>query len=141
MQNFFIVTFYVLPRHNKKNFLKFLDKYFETFVNNKSIVIMCCDFNRDGLCHSSMCQQIENIICTNGLHLLVSGKNRQTTISESSLDHLLTSFDKIFCAIETMNYDITDHFPVLLHWRQNLYQIKKIDFVHRSNKFLVVQNY
>ena len=133
VQKLFMITFYVPPTY-KRSFLEFFDKYLETFVDNSSKVIICGDFNIDRLCHSSIGKEFENIICTTGFHLLDSGSTRRTTILESNLDLFLTNFDKNCCAIETVQYDITDHFPVLLHWKQSPYQIKKIDFVHRIKK-------
>ena len=55
VQKLFIITFYVPSRYKERYFI-------EKFVDNRSKVIICGDFNIDSFCHSSMGQQFVNII-------------------------------------------------------------------------------
>ena len=70
------------------------------------------DFNIDQLPLTPIKKRFEDVISSNGINLMDSGINRETSTAKSSLDFFPTNIKKDQCIVNSISYDITDHYPV-----------------------------
>ena len=53
-----------------------------------------------------------------------SDTNKETSTTKTSLDIFLTNINKNQCVIESISYDITDHYPVVFRVTKNMIRHK-----------------
>ena len=111
-KNYTLITYYVPPGFNKNQFMTEFDSYLETMVDANQNLSICGDFNKDQLSLTPIKKRLEDVISSNGINLIDSGITRETPTTKSSLDLFLTIINKNQCIVNSISYDITDHYPV-----------------------------
>ena len=95
-------------------------------------LIICGDFNIDQLSLTPIKKRFEDVFSGNGINLMDSGITRETSTTKSSLDLILTNINKNQCIVNSISYDINDHYPVLFCLTKNVTKTKTIAFKRRS---------
>ena len=111
-KNYTLITYYVPPGFNKNQFLTEFDSYLETMMDANQNLIICGDFKIDQLSLTPIKKRFEDVISSNGIKLIDSGKTRETSTTKSSLYLFLRNINKNQCIVNSISYDITDHYPV-----------------------------
>ena len=88
------------------------DSYFESMVGANQNLIICGDFNIDQLSLTPITKRFEDVTSGNGINLMDSGITRETSTTKLSLDLFLTNINKDQCIVNSISYDITDHYLV-----------------------------
>ena len=70
------------------------------------------NFNIDQLSLIPFKKLFEVVIFSNGINLMDSGITREMSKTKSSLDLFQTDINKNQCIVNSISYDITDHYPV-----------------------------
>ena len=123
-ENYTLITYYVPPGFNKNQFLTEFDSYLETMVDANQNLIICGDFNIDQLSLTPIKKRFEDVISSNGINLMDSGITRETSTTKSSLDLFLTNINKNLCIVNSISYDITDHYPVFFSLTKSMIKPK-----------------
>ena len=123
-EKYTLITYYVPPGFKKNQFLTEFDNYLETMVDANQNLIICGDFNIDQLSLTPIKKKFEDVICSNGINLMDSGITRETSTTKSSLDLFLTNINKNQCIVNSIGYDITDHYPVFLSLTKSMIKPK-----------------
>lgn len=82
--------------------------------NPKFHIILCGDFNIDILESNLLSQQFLTIIDSFHLHINIFTPTRTTSVSQSCIDNIITSFNPTMSCSQIVNIDITDHDAQLL---------------------------
>ena len=107
-----LITYYVPPGFNKNQFLTEFYSYFETMVGANQNFIICGDFNIDQLSLTPIKERFEDFISSNGINLMDLGITRGTSTTKSSLNLILTNINKDQCIVNSISYDINNHYTV-----------------------------
>ena len=111
-ENYTLITYYVPPGFNKNQFFTEIESYLESMVDTNQNLIICGDFNIYQLSLTPIKTRFEDVISSNGINLMDSGITRETSTTKSSLDLFLTNINKNQCIVNSISYDITDHYPL-----------------------------
>ena len=90
-----------------------IDSYLETMVGVNPNLIVCGDFNIDQLSVTPIKKRFKDVISSNGMNLMDSGITRETSTTKTAPYLFLINIDKNQCLVESISYDITDHYPVV----------------------------
>ena len=123
-ENYTLITYYVPPGFNKNQFLTEFDIYLETMVDANQNFIICGDFNKDQLSLTPIKKRLDDVISGNGINLMDSGITRETSTTKSSLDLFLTIINNNQCIVNSISYDITDHYPVFFNLTKSMIKPK-----------------
>ena len=123
-ENYTLITFYVPPWFNKNQFFIEFDSHLETMVDANQNLIICGDFNIDQLSLTPIKKRFEDVISSNGINLMDLGITRKTSTTKSSLDLFLTNINKNQCIVNSISYDITDHYPVFFSQTKSMIKPK-----------------
>ena len=122
----------MFPRVQKNQFLTEFDTYLETMVGANQNLIICGNFNIDQLSLTPIKKRFEDVVSSNGINLMDSGITRETSTTKTSLDLFLTNINKDQCTVNSISYDITDHYPVFFCLSKNMIKTKIKAFKRRS---------
>ena len=123
-ENYTLITYYVPHGFNKNQFLTEFDSCLETMVDANQNLIICGDFIIDQLSLTPIKKRFEDVISSNGINLIDSGITRETSTTKSSLDLFLTNINKSQCIVNSISYDITDHYPVFFSLKKSMIKPK-----------------
>ena len=123
-ENYTLITYYIPPGFNKNQLLTEFDSYFETMVDANQNLIICGDFNIDQLYLTPIKMRFEDVISSNGINLMDSGITRETSTTKSSLNLFLTNINKNQCIVNSISYDITDHYSAFFSLTKSMIKPK-----------------
>ena len=111
--NYVVGTVYRHPNSNAYDFMKFLNNILtELNLDHKRFFVLG-DMNINTTKRTNCCKDYLNLLSSNCATNIIDVPTRVTTSSATVLDHIITNKNKhqIFPAV--VNYDITDHYPVM----------------------------
>ena len=101
-------------------------------VDANQNLIIWGDFNIDQLFLTPLKKRFEDVISSNGINLIDLGITRETSTTKSSLDFFLTNINKNQCIVNSISYDITDHYPVCFSLTKSMIKPKIKASIRRS---------
>ena len=125
------------PSSNTKNFIEFFNDILSELTASKVYYFILGDISINTIASPSSREATDclNMLNSNSVALVINIPTRVTKTTSFTLDHILTNENRYILAPLVVDYDITDHYPVMIVLS------KQINTRHRHDKPILKRSF